>query len=165
MYNIGDKIVYGTIGVMEIADISEQSITDEPVKYYILKEYGASSSSLTYVPVDNALLTSQMRRLYTPDEIKSIIDRAGHEPLLEWNQDNRARSMEYKRILSSGDYVKMLAMIATIEDTGKKREADGKKNYLTDEAIMKKAQKLIASEFALSLGIAEDDVFPYIASH
>ncbi len=162
MYSIGDKIVYGTVGVMEIADITEQEIGGRSEKYYVLKEYGTSSSSLTYVPLDNVFLVSQMRELLSPEEIDGIIKAAKKEPLIDWIEDNRARSNEYKRILSEGDHIKILSMIKTVNDTGRKREEEGKRNYLADEAVMKKAERLISTEFSISLGIPETEVFDYI---
>ncbi len=163
MYNIGERIVYGSTGVVEIVDISEQSIAGETKKYYVVKEISGNSSSLTYIPLDNEMLVSQMRPLFTRENIDSIIEEARHIPEMDWIDDNRARSNEYKKIIMSGDYPKMIAMIGAIYNTGKRRCEEGKKNYLADENSMKKAEKLIYSEFALVLGIDESDIPAYIS--
>jgi len=165
MHSIGEKIIYGSLGVMEIVDISDQTVGEVTKKYYVLKEYAAESSSLTYVPQDNETLTSQMKPLLTEKEIIEVIRRAKAEPELSWIEDNRARSEFYKRIIASADRVKMLNMINSIYNTGKRREEEGKKNYITDENCMKRAEQLIYSEFSIVLGIPEFEVPAFIENH
>ena len=162
MYNIGDKVLYGALGVMEIVDITDQTVADVTRKYYVLKEISSASSSLTYIPIENGELVAQMKPLLTKEEIIDVIKEAKASPALDWVEDNRARSEVYKRILASGDRVKMLVMINSIYRTGKRREEEGKKNYIADENTMKRDEKIVYSEFSLVLGIAEEDVAEFI---
>ena len=159
MYSIGEKVVYGAMGVMEIVDITEQTVGDVARKYYVLKEYASPSASLTYVPVDNAALTSQLKPLLTKEEIVETIRLAKTTQPIAWVEENRARSEMYKRIL---DRVQMLAMIRLVYETGIRRETEGKKNFIADENVMRRAQKNIATEFSLVLGIPESEIFEYI---
>lgn len=162
MYRIGDKVVYGALGVMEIIEITDQTVGEITRKYYVMKEYSSNSPSLTYVPLDNETLTSQMKPLLTRDEIIEVIRKAKNSPPLEWIEDNRARSEAYKKILSTADRALMLSMIDSVYKTGIRREEEGKKNYIADENSMRRAEKLINSEFALVLGISESDVPEFI---
>ena len=162
MYGIGDRVVYGALGVMEIIDITDQTLGDVTKSYYVMREYAAQSASLTYVPLDNEMLTAQMKPLLTSEEIIEVIKTAKSAPPLDWIEENRARSEYYKSILTTSDRVKLLSMIDAVYRTGIRREAEGKKNYIADETSMRKAQKLIASEFSLVLGIPESDVPEFI---
>ena len=162
MYRVGDRVVYSSLGVMEIVDITDQTVGDVTRKYYVLKEFASYSSSLTYVPLDNEELVSQMKPLLTKDEIFDTVRAAKECPPIEWVEDNRARSEMYKKIVASGDRVRMLAMISSINETGKRREEEGKKNYIADETSMKRAEKIIYSEFALVLGIPESEIPAFI---
>lgn len=162
MYGIGDKVVYGAFGVMEIVDVTEQPVGDEMKKYYVMREYASQSSSLTYVPLDNEVLVEQMKPLLTREEILEVIKEAKSAPPLEWIEDNRARSEFYKKMLSTADRCKLLRMIDTVRKTGIRREEEGKKNYIADENSMYRAKKLIATEFALVLGIPETEVEDFI---
>ncbi len=162
MYNIGDKVLYGALGVMEIVDITDQTVADVTRKYYVLKEISSASSSLTYIPIENGELVAQMKPLLTKEEIIDVIKEAKASPALDWVEDNRARSEVYKRILASGDRVKMLVMINSIYRTGKRREEEGKKNYIADENTMKRAEKIVYSEFSLVLGMPECEVQEFI---
>lgn len=162
MFTVGDKVVYGSLGVMEITEITEQTVGDVTRKYYVMKEYASLSTSLTYVPLDNEMLVAQMKPLLTKDEIYETVRAAKTSPPIEWVEDNRARAEMYKKILASSDRVRMLMMINSVYRTGIRREEEGKKNYIADENSMKRAEKIIATEFSLVLGIPEADVPAFI---
>ena len=85
-------------------------------------------------------------------------------PLIDWVEENRARSEMYKGILASGDRARILSMIQTVYMTGIRRENEGKRNFIADENIMKRAEKNIAIEFSLVLGIPEDTLHDFIVS-
>lgn len=162
MYAVGDKVLYSSIGVMEIVDIVDMTVADETKKYYVMKEYASMSTSLTYVPLDNEILISNIKPILKKDEVVDVIRAAKSAEPIEWIEDNRARSENYKKILASLDRVRIMAMIDTIAATGRRREEEGKKNYIADETSMKKAEKLISTEFSLALGISESEVSEFI---
>ena len=164
MYAIGEKVVYGALGLMEVVDIANQTVGDVTRKYYVLKEYNSQSSFLTYVPLDNEELVSQIKPLLTREEIFDAVRTAKASPLIDWVEENRARSEMYKNILASADRAKILSMIQTVYMTRIRRESDGKRNFVADENIMKRAERLIALEFSLVLGISEDELHSFIVS-
>lgn len=157
-FKIGDNVVYGAVGVMTVVDMREESFLDEAKEYYLLSEYGRDGSSVTYVPTDNERLVSAMRPLLSRDEALSAIKSAKEADDIEWPSDNRKRSETFKTIVESGDRALIMIMIRTIHNAGLRRAAIGKKNFLTDDNAMKKAERLISSEFALSLGVSEAEV-------
>ena len=162
MYGIGEMVVYGAFGVMEIVGVTAEMLGNEPKKYYVMREYSSNTSSLTYVPIENAALVEQMKPLLTPEEIVSVVKKAKTSPPLDWIEDNRARSEFYKKLLSTSDRCMLLLMIDAVRKTGIRREAEGKKNYIADENSMHRAEKLIATEFSLVLGIPESEVADFI---
>ena len=164
MHNIGDKIVYGANGVMTIADIREESIGDVSRKYYVLSPALVRSNSLTFVPTDNEKLVAAMRPLLTREEIIALISESKNAPALDWVKENRARQERFKKILDSGDRGMLIAMIRAIEECAIRREAEGKKNFLADEGVKVRAEKLLISEFSIVLGIPEDEVKDFVAS-
>ena len=162
MHEIGDKIIYGSSGVMEIVDIREEAIGDVAKKYYILKELNTTSDSQTFVPMDNKKLVETMRPLLTKDEVMELIARAKSIPEVEWQRDNRVRSERFRSIIASGDREGIIALIKTVYENGLRRNESGKKNYLTDEIFMHKAEKLLYAEFSVVLGIPECEVQKFI---
>ena len=167
MHKVGEKIMYGATGLMRIVDIREETVLDEARKYYVLEELGARSASKTFVPVDNKKLVSSMRPLLTKEEIGELLTKIKEKRLsgVEWHNDNRMRSEQFKRIIESGDREAIISIIRSVYENGVKRQQEGKKNYLADENLMRKAERLISVEFAEVLGISEDDVSEYIRKH
>ena len=167
MHKVGEKIMYGATGLMRIVDIREETVLDEARKYYVLEELGARSASKTFVPVDNKKLVSSMRPLLTKEEIEELLTKIKEKRLsgVEWHNDNRMRSEQFKRIIESGDREAIISIIRSVYENGVKRQQEGKKNFLTDENLMRKAERLISVEFAEVLGISEDDVSEYIRKH
>jgi CarD family transcriptional regulator len=137
---------------------------DEPRTYYVLRELNAKSTSQTYVPVDNKKLVGLMRPLLTKSEIEALLSKAKENRLsdVEWQNDNRMRSESFKKIIESGDREGILSLIRTVYENGVKRQQEGKKNFITDENLMRKAERLLSEEFAEVLGIPEDEVAEYI---
>ena len=162
MHKIGDKIMYGAGGVMTIVDIREESVGDVSRSYYILRPTLARTESFTYVPMDNEKLVSAMRPLLSEGEILSLIRSAKDMPPIDWVNENRARQEYFKKIMESGDRAKLIAMIRAIDENGMRREAEGKKNFLSDENARAKAEKLLHSEFSVVLGIPEEEVPAFI---
>ena len=162
MLSIGEKIVYGSSGVMQIVDIREELVGDAKHEYYVLKDLNSSSTTKTFVPKANKKLVESMRPLLTKDEVMDIIKRIKDIPEVEWQNDNRVRSEHFRSIIESGDREEILSLIKTVYENGKRRSEEGKKNYLADENFMRKAEKLLYSEFSVVLGIPENEVQKFI---
>jgi CarD family transcriptional regulator len=158
MFKIGDNIIYGVSGVMTVMDLRRERITGEEKTYYLLSEYGKTNSSITYVPVDNEKLISGMHHLLSKDEIMAAISHASELSDLEWIADNRQRAEAYRGILRSMDRLSILVMIRTIHNTGLRRAAMGKKNFLADEGVMQNAERILIEEFSIVLCISKDEV-------
>lgn len=158
MLKIGDRVVYGANGVMEIVDIREESVGDVSRSYYVLSSVSSRSDSLTFVPTDNEKLVASMRPMLTREAAEEMLSHLSDLPEIEWVQSNRARVEHFKRIMESGDRLQMFAMIAAIDENGKRREAEGKKNFLTDETARQKAEKLLYSELSMVFNIPIEEV-------
>lgn len=162
MHKIGDKIMYGAGGVMTIVDIREESIIDTPREYFVLRPTLSRSDSFTFVPVDNERLVASMRPLLTRDELIALLHESRDIPPIKWINENRARQEFFKRVMESGDRRQIVAMINAIDENAKRREAEGKKNFLSDENARAKAIRLLLSEFAVVLDISEEEVPAFI---
>ena len=167
MYNIGEKIMYGATGLMEIVDLREEDIFGEPKQYYILRALDSKNTSETYVPKDNERLVSMMRPLMTKAEIDDLLSkmRGGRLRPIEWNNDNRKRSEYFKGLLESGDREGMLSMIITVYENGIARREMGKKNFLVDENYMRKAEKLLSDELSLVIGLTLAEIPGYLGNY
>ena len=160
-HKIGDKILYGAVGIMEIIDIREECIGSTAKKYYVLREVNATSDAQTYVPCDNERLVSLMHPLLSKKEMRALIE-CKDIPDIEWEQNNRLRSEKYHEIMESGDRYGMLSMIKSIEKMGEVRASEGKKNYIADDTAMRKAIRLLNLEISLVMDIPLEQVPEYL---
>ncbi len=162
MYSIGDNVLYGSNGVMTVVDIREELVGAVAHRYYILRAYGSRSESLIYVPVDNEKLVSAMRPLLSVEEANALLSPDAILPETVWVPDNRARAERFKGIIESGDRAAMLSMVRAVHESGLAREREGKKNYLTDENVKLKAEKILATELSIVLGVAEEELPSFV---
>ena len=162
MYKIGDNLLYGSNGVMQVVDIREEEACDQLRSYYVLRAATGRSESLVFVPTDNERLSSLMHPLLTREGVNALLGEAIDASVIEWNENSRARTESFKRIIESGDRRKILAMMRSIYESGIRREELGKKNYIADEAIKQKAEKLLSVELSVVLSVTEEEALALI---
>jgi CarD family transcriptional regulator len=161
MLRIGEKYVYGTSGVVELVDIRTECALGETKDYYVFKSPGASCS-LTYIPLDNKKLISQIRPLISKDEIYLIIRDAKNSAEHEWIEDNRKRNEKFREIISGGDRTEIVRMLRSIYIEQSHRSNEGKKYFISDENAMRKAERIIYTEFSQVLGMPVEHVHDYL---
>ena len=162
MYKIGENLVYASNGVMYVVDIRDEQIGDTSRSYYVLRSAFGKSESLVFVPTDNDRLTSLMHPILTREEAEKFLSLPIDLSLIEWNENSRARTEYFKRVIESGERIRILAMIRAIFESGLRREAQGKKNFLSDETVKQRAEKLLSSELSIVLSISEDEALALI---
>ncbi len=162
MYNVNDSVLYGKQGVCKIKDIVTENFTGKPVKYYTL-EPAFNDNTVIYVPVENEELVAKMHKILSAEEIDMLIDEIRGSNVI-WYDDEKERKIRYNEIITKGDRKEILMLINTLYLNKKKREAEGKKMYVSDERTMKEAEKLIYEEFAAVLNIKPGQVVEYIVN-
>lgn len=83
---------------------------------------------------------------------------------INWILDDNERKEHYRTILSSSNRLEILNMIREIYIHKQKQLKNGKKMHLSDEQLMKEAERLLYSEFSLVLNIRADEVPKFISS-
>lgn len=165
MHVIGEKVLYSSNGVMEIADIRDEEIGDTVRRYYVLNKLGSTSAAQIFVPVDNERLVRNMLPILTKEEALDIISRASEISELDWPTSSRVRADKFQSVLDSGDREKIIALIKSIHNNGVRRKLEGKRNYLSDDTLMGRAKRLIYSELALVLGKSEEELGDFIVEN
>ena len=79
-------------------------------------------------------------------------------------QDENLRKQRYKEMINAGDRAALIGMIRSLHKHKESQLAAGRKFHLCDENFLRDAQKLLASEFSMVLGIPQSDVAGYIES-
>lgn len=155
MYEVGTRIVYGSSGVCEVSAVCETEFSKNGQVYYTLTPVG--TTSCVYVPVDSEPLTARMRPLYTPDALREALSSAGGERL-EWIDNAHLRGKYFQEVLLSCDPAQMFRLVQTLYHRAQMLAERGKKNLMADEAILKKAERILFGEISEVLGIGREEL-------
>lgn len=153
---IGTYVLYGKTGVCLVKDQTVMS----GGQYYVLAPVSDSRSSV-YVPCDNETLVARMRPLLTPEEIDCLLSDAD-EVKLAWVDDRNERGMLYRTILSGGDRKELVRLLVCLMRKKMERIELGKRLSTMDENTLQECVRLVQEEFSMVLGIAANQVGPYI---
>lgn len=158
MFEKGNFILYGTVGVCLVNEISKTDFSDTNRLYYNLVPKFQRKTTI-YIPVGSDKV--MMRRIMNRQEAERFVLSW---PTLECKKydNDKERPQVYKQIFQSGSCLELAAMIKEIiqiEQTCKKkllsmREKDG----------LKMARKLLFEELAVALNIIPEEVPGYIHS-
>lgn len=162
MYEVGEKVIYGTQGICEIEDISSGDLGDDDRKYYILCPLSDPRSKI-YVPCDNEKLLGKIRKILSPSEIDTVIGTVEPDGM-EWIANDNQRKEFCSGILRDGDRKKLMEMVEMLNRRQNELKSQKKHFHLTDERFLKEAEKILSEEFSFSLGIPQSAVSDYIIS-
>lgn len=163
MYQVGDLVFYGDMGVCRITDISTQELSGAMKKqlYYILLPL--YQQCVIYAPVHDGKVF--MRPVISKQEADEMIDsipsihaEAYHNRVLG------QLSEHYEESLRSHDCMDLIKLTMSIYAKKQDVEAHKRKFGSVDEKFMKRAEDLLFGEFAAVLGIAKEKVPTYIES-
>ncbi len=160
MFNVGNIVSYGMQGICEISEIAEKKFKSDVIQYYVLVPVFEKNSKI-FVPVKNEILTAKMRRILSKDEILDIIESMPDNEII-WIENDNERKEKYKEIISGGDRTKIVKLIKTLYLHQQNQKQIGKKLHISDERLLKEAEKVLYDEFAFVLNINRDDVLSYI---
>lgn len=154
MFKIGDRIVYGSIGVCSVEDIAPMDRGGKD--YYKLKP--CFGSEVIFAPVDTKVF---MRPALNREEAEKLIRMIPYvESKSCSNKNTKAAKDEYEKAFASHNCEALIELIKGVYEKGK----TGKKVGVIDQRYMKKAEDLLHGELALALDITRDKVPEYIAA-
>ena len=160
MYSINDTILYGTHGVCKISEIAEKEFMGTIKEYYVLKPLNSAGSTF-FVPVGSEKAEKKMRRILSEEEIYELIRTMPQEDAV-WIDNENERKEQYRTIIAEGDRIELIRMIKALYYQKKKREAEGKRLYLSDERFFHEAERILYDEFQYVLNVGKDELLPMI---
>lgn len=160
MYQVGDQVVYGIHGVCRVADLEERVIDRKRVTYLALEPMGQEGSRYL-VPTHNAAAMGKLRKMLTPEEMEALL-RSEEVRADGWIKDENQRKQTYRELISSGDRLNLMKMVHTLYNHKQQQSAAGKKVHLCDENFLRDAEKLLAGEIAIVLGLEPDQAKKYV---
>lgn len=161
MYQINDLIMYGSIGVCKVTDITKPDFAGSGEKqlYYVLEPL--YQSGVIYAPVDNEKVF--MRNVISEAEAIELIDTIPeiHTEIYK-NASMQQLTKHYQSVIDTHRCLDLLKLTKSIYL--KKMDAQEHNRNLgqIDKKFMKRAEDLLFGEFAAALSISKEDVEAYI---
>lgn len=160
MFQTGDNIVYGKVGVCRVESIGPlKGMGSDPKRdYYTLADI--RSGSTIYTPVDTSTF---MRPILSRDEVDELIDRLPDIEAGTCEESSmRMISEHYQAAFDTHRCEDLIAIMKEAHQKAIDSRQRGKRAGLTDQRYQKQAEELIYGEFAVALDIPYDDVAKYI---
>lgn len=162
MYQIGEKVIYGIHGVCVVAD-REERVIDRIRRTYLALEPVGQEGSRYLVPTHNEAAMAKLRRMLTREEFETLL-ASDQVRANGWIQDENQRKQLYRELITSGDRGRLMQMIRTLYRHRAAQTAAGRKCHLCDENFLRDAEKLLAGEVSLVMGLDPDAAKQYIRS-
>lgn len=162
LYQVGDRIIYGSNGVCIIEEIKmiEVPHTDEEKAYYIIKP--VYQECRISVPVDTRMF---MRPIISKDEALALIDgipQVDAQPY--FNTALRQLQDYYEKKISTHSCAELIELTISLHRKKQQVLEQKRKFGAIDERYMKRAEELLFGEFSVVLDIPKNEVKQFIAS-
>jgi len=160
MYQIGEKVVYGIHGVCLVTDQEERRIDKKYVTYLVLEPVGQEGAKY-YVPTHNAAAMAKLRGMLSAEELEALIRSTAIKEEV-WIRDENQRKQIYRELISSGDREKLMGMVASLYRHREQQSTARKKIHMCDENFLRDAEKLLAGEISVVMGLEQDQAKQYL---
>lgn len=162
MFEVGDYIIYGSLGVCKVEKIGPMDLDGVPKdkKFYTLSNVYTKGSKV-FTPVENNKVF--MRAVISKEEACELVDHLNEiDSILV--PDEKHREEIYKEAMKSCDCKEWVRIIKTLYEKKQSRIAEGKKVSTSDDKYLKMAQENLYGELSISLQMEKDQVEEYIVS-
>lgn len=160
MYQVGDLIVYGNVGVCAVEKIAARDSGEKDQLFYELKPLFQNCMISTPVHGDKVF----MRPVISGEEAEQLIAQIPsiradicHDKVM-WKL-----SEYYESILKTHDCLRLVELTMSIHAKKQDMEAHKRKLGAIDERFLHRAEDLLFGELSVALDIPKDDVQCYIA--
>ncbi len=160
MFEIGDYIVYGNVGVCKVVEIGtlDSPLLPEDKLYYTLVPCYTNGSRI-FTPIDNEKVI--MRSIISKDEALELLEDIDNIDSLDITEE-KGRESKYKEVFSTCDCRDLVKLIKTIYERKEQRQAEGKKLTVADEKYIRLAEESLFGELAIPLDVEVEKVKDYV---
>ncbi|MDR7077448.1 CarD family transcriptional regulator [Neobacillus niacini] len=155
MFNVGDLIIYSSLGICRIDNICEQTYNGTTRKYYVIQPVEDKNLTI-HNPVDNDQVV--MLGMINREDALEILE-SFKEKGIRWIDKGHDRTKEYTDIVKTGNRKEISRIINTL--MRKKFDADrnGKKLGDPDRRLLSSIQNILFKELAIALNTSFESIF------
>lgn len=154
MFNVGDLIIYSSIGICQIDDICEKTFAGITRDYYVMHPI-EDENLVIQNPVDNHQI--RMLGMIQPEEAEEII-KTFSEPGIQWIDKGHDRLRSFSDIVKNGDRKEIAKLVNTLLRKKIELENNEKKLSEADRKLLFHLQSILFKELAISLGVTYEDI-------
>lgn len=160
MFNVGDRLIYGTAGVCVIEGTCMKKFGEENREYFVIKPIYSENSTI-FAPVGKP--NDLMRPLLGKEELEWLLEELSKGEM-DWISDHRKRKEKFGEIIKSGDRLNILKMIRVLYEKHNELLESNKRISSADENMLRTAERLMNEEFAAVFDIDISEVHDFILS-
>lgn len=162
MFELGDKVVYGGVGIcsVEAIGLPQKPLpgSDAQRLYYTLRPL--HDSGVVYTPVDGKVF---MRPVMSRQQACELIDSLPQVTALETTaRDYRQQAEQYRAALKSHSTGELLRLLKTLWIRQCHCRASGKAMGKVDKQFQQTAEKFLYEELSCALDIPTEEVRTFI---
>lgn len=161
MFEKGDYIIYGNMGVCRVGDITTVNLDGVPRDklFYVLYPYHQEGKKV-FTPVDNQ--KTIMRKIITKEMAEELLKEVPNIETIQASND-KLREEQYKECIRSCECRQLVKVIKTFYKQKQQRLSQGKKMPAMDEKYSRIAEDNLFLELSIPLDIPKGDVKNYFA--
>lgn len=160
MYQIGDLVVYGSMGVCRVDGFSQPDSRDNKQFYCLSPLY---QPGVVYTPVEPGKIP--LRPVMTAEDASALLEQIpqiGTEVIKE--RTLQLLSQRYQSVLQSGDSLQLLTLILSVQEKRRQAELQNRRLGMVDERFCRQAERLLFGELAVALSMPIEEVPNCIAA-
>lgn len=159
MYALNELVNYGAHGVCRVAGTEVQKVGGKQLSYLVLVPVEQPGAKFL-VPQSSSAAMAKLRPLTSKDAILTALDPKCIGD--SWIADESARKIHYRALLSGGSPAELAAMLFALYAQKRQQLHAGKKFHMSDDLLLRDAEKLLASEVSVVLSLSHTDAIQYI---
>ena len=159
MYQIGDLVVYGSIGVCRVDGFSHPDASGSKLFYCLSPLY---QSGVIHTPVESAKVP--LRPVMTSDDANHLLSQLSSVHVEIYKERTiQQLAQKYQSVLQTGDPLQLLSLILSVQQKRKQAETQNRRLGMVDERYGRQAERLLFGELAVALNMYIDDI-PHLIS-
>lgn len=159
MFAVGDRVLYGTMGVCTIEDICKMDVSNVIQEYYLLVPHYVPNSKI-YAPVENNKV--EMRQLLSKRQAHQLIESLPTIKPFSAKQEKQEFYDLCRSTIRSGDSAELAKLLKTLHSRKRTGELEKKSISLAEKDFFDKAEMILHGELASVIDIPIEDVAGYI---
>lgn len=154
MYQIGDLVVYGSIGVCRVDGFSHPDGGSSKLFYSLSPLY---QSGVIHTPVDSEKVP--LRPVMTAEAAEALLSQLPTICVEIYKERTiQQLAQKYQSVLQTGDPLRLLSLSLSVQQKRKQAEAQNRRLGMVDERYGRQAERLLFGELAVALNMSMDDI-------